>query len=231
MVTDMNDTILIVAAHPDDEVLGCGGTIAKFVSENKKVHISFLTDGVSARDGEKNKIKEDILNRQNAAKLACSILGAQNVTFGKFPDNRMDSVALLDIIKFVEQLVIEIQPNIILTHHAGDLNIDHRRTHEAVATACRPLKSSSVNTILCFEIPSSTEWSISNLNQVFIPNWYFDITNTLDVKLSALEAYRMELKEWPHPRSIKGVEDLAHWRGATIGVHAAEAFSLGRKLV
>ena len=142
----------------------------------------------------------------------------------------MDTIALLDIAKVVESLIAEHQPDTVFTHHAGDVNIDHRRMHEAVVIACRPQSEHSVKTLLCFEVPSSTEWQLPGSAPPFMPNWFVDISRTFDRKLSALQAYASELRDWPHPRSMQGIEHLAHWRGATVGVDAAEAFILGRRL-
>src|SRR5665213_864817 len=165
-----------------------------------------------------------------AALRAAAILGVQQVTFGDFPDNRLDSIALLDITKSVEALITRYKPDTVLTHHAGDLNIDHRRVHEAVVTACRPQPGHCVRALLCFEVASSTEWQLSGSAPAFVPNWFEDIADTLDRKLAAIDAYAVEMREWPHPRSRRGVEDLARWRGVTVGVPAAEAFMLGRQL-
>jgi len=222
--------ILIIAAHPDDEVLGCGGTIAKMADEGAIVHVAFLADGVFSRTGDRTVQAEELKERRKTAKDACDILGVKSMFFGDFPDNRMDTVALLDINRVVESLIKEYRPEIVFTHHAGDVNIDHRRTHEAVVTACRPQRGSPVKTLLCFEVPSSTEWQLPGSAPPFEPNWFIDISATLDRKRAALGAYEAELREWPHPRSRKGVEHLAHWRGATVGVDAAEAFILGRQL-
>ncbi len=226
----MMKSVLVIAAHPDDEVLGCGGTIARLINEGSIVNIAFLADGVMSRGESKEEKNEDLEIRRAAAKKACGILGTKSVSFRDFPDNCMDTVALLDIAKVVEALIEQYQPDTIFTHHFSDLNIDHRLTNQAVITACRPQQDSSVKTILSFEVPSSTEWQISGNNGIFNPNWFVDITETLDVKLSALDAYADELRDWPHPRSHKGVESLARWRGATVSMRAAEAFMLGRHL-
>ena len=227
----MSQSILIIAAHPDDEVLGCGGTIAKLIDQGFKAHVAFMADGVSSRNIDQIVHEEDLHIRRSAAQKACEILGVTSVSFGNFPDNRMDGVALLDIIRLIEKLIAEHRPDTVFTHHAGDVNVDHSRIHKAVVTACRPQPGHSVKTLLCFEIPSSTEWQLSGSAPAFSPNWFFDISDTLVRKLAALKAYDAEMRTWPHPRSLKGVEYLAHWRGATIGVDAAEAFILGRHLV
>ena len=174
--------------------------------------------------------QEELHVRRAAAQKACDILGVKSVSFGDFPDNRMDTIALLDVIKAVEERIAEYRPDTVFTHHVGDVNIDHRRTHEAVVTACRPQGGLPVKTILCFEVPSSTEWQLPGSAPAFAPNWFVDISGTLDRKLAALDAYAAELRPWPHPRSRQGVEYLAHWRGGTVGTDAAEAFMLGRQL-
>lgn len=223
-------SILILAAHPDDEVLGCGGVIAKLADQGANIHVAFLADGVFSRAGDQKNKNNELNDRRIAAHKACGILGVKSISFGNFPDNRMDTLALLDVTQVVEQLIYAHQPDTIFTHHAGDLNIDHRRTHDAVFTACRPQRGHPVKTVLCFEVPSSTEWQLPGSTPVFTPNWFVDISDTIERKLAALEAYATELRPWPHPRSRQGVEHLARWRGATVGVDAAEAFILGRQL-
>ncbi len=225
----MMQSILILAAHPDDEVLGCGGTIAKFTEAGIVVNVAFLADGVFSRAGQQEDRQHELTARRSAAQRACEILEVKTVSFGDFPDNRMDTIPLLEITQAVEILIAKHQPETVFTHHAGDVNIDHRRLHEAVVTACRPQHGDPVKTLLCFEVPSSTEWQLPGSALPFTPNWFEDISSTLGRKLVALEAYAEELRPWPHPRSRRGVEHLAHWRGATVGVDAAEAFFLGRQ--
>lgn len=219
--------MLVVAAHPDDEVLGCGGTIAKHRAKGDCVHVAFLADGVSSRDENAMAALE---RRRDAARKACGILGTDSVSFGDYPDNRMDVVPLLDITKSIELLIAEHGPNIVYSHHAGDVNVDHRQIHSAVVTACRPQKGHPVERLLFFEIASSTEWQPPGSAPAFLPNWFEDISNQLERKLAAMAAYDMELRDWPHPRSLKGIETLSAWRGAIVGVDAAEAFILGRQV-
>lgn len=220
--------VLIVAAHPDDEVLGCGGTIAKLADTGVPVHVVFLADGVHSRGGESNA--QELEARRQAAVKACEILGVSSVSFRDFPDNCMDTVPLLDITRTVEHYLHEYQPSAVFTHHGGDVNIDHRRTFEAVTVACRPQMGNTVKSILSFEVPSSTEWQLTGNALAFVPNWFVDISATLGRKMAALQAYEFEMRDWPHPRSYQGVEHLAKWRGATVGAEAAEAFVLGRQL-
>ena len=142
----------------------------------------------------------------------------------------MDSVDLLDVVKEVELFIEKLQPKVVVTHHAGDLNIDHQITHQAVITACRPLPGQTVKRILSFEVPSATEWQSSDYGRPFVPNWFEDISDALELKIKALKAYESEMRKWPHARSIKALEHLARWRGASMGVEAAEAFMLIRDI-
>jgi N-acetylglucosamine malate deacetylase 1 len=223
--------ILVIAAHPDDEVLGCGGTIAKFAKEGVFIHIAFIADGVFSREENTTDAKNELQIRREASKKACDIIGAYSVSFDDYPDNRLDTVALLDITKRIESLIDIHQPDTVFTHHGGDVNIDHQRVHQAMIAACRPQIGNPVKNILCYEVPSSTEWQLSGSAQPFVPNFFIDISNTLKAKLEALKTYSVELRNWPHPRSVEGVEALARWRGATIGTDAAEAFILCRGIL
>lgn len=228
------NTVLVIAAHPDDEVLGCGGTIARHVQRGDHVCTAILAEGLTSRSEKRNReqYNDEFKILHKAAKKANDVLGVQEIRLFDFPDNRMDSVDRLDIIKVVEQLINEIKPNKIYTHHIGDVNIDHRRIHEAVYTAVRPIPGNhSVGQILFFETASSTEWMMPHSAPAFNPNWFVSIEETIDLKLKALEAYEYEMRDWPHARSLKALEYLAKWRGANIGVEAAEAFMLGRKII
>ena len=221
--------VLVIVAHPDDEVLGCGGTIAKHKDLGDYVTVLIMSDGVNSRD-EKFK-SESIDERRACAKQANSILKVDDLSFLSFPDNKMDTVPLLEVIKSIENKMTELCPDIVYTHSLSDLNIDHCVVHNASITACRALPGQSVHQLLFFEVPSSTEWRPSASNNNFNPNWFSDISDTLDLKLQALSAYEKELHEFPHPRSLIAVECLAKWRGACSGVLAAEAFELGRKII
>lgn len=225
----MNHNILVIAAHPDDEVLGCGGTLALLADQGARIHVAFLADGVFSRDSVP-ELGEGLEARRAAAQKACDVLGVQSVSFGDFPDNRIDSVALLEIIKPIEALIAKNCPDTVFTHHSGDVNVDHRRIHEAVVTACRPQRRHPVRTLLFFEVPSSTEWQTPGSAPMFAPNWFVDISTSLERKLIALDAYAFELRPWPHSRSRRGIEYLARWRGGMIGAEAGEAFMLGRHL-
>tara|TARA_Y100000590_G_scaffold18275_1_gene21763 strand:+ start:25873 stop:26568 length:696 start_codon:yes stop_codon:yes gene_type:complete len=223
-------SILVVAAHPDDEALGCGGTIAKLTKNGSVVNILFVSNGVDSRGGTKKEIKNNMKIRKKAAIKSCEVLGAKYPTFLDLPDNQLDKFSLLQLTKMIEKFVKKYSPSIVYTHFGEDLNIDHRIVHKAVITACRPQKKCSVKTLFFFEVPSSTEWKINSKRNSFEPNWFEDITSTKKKKYKALKAYFMELKKWPHPRSLKGIKALVRWRGATAGVEAAESFIMGRNI-
>ena len=222
----MKNNILIVAAHPDDEMLGMGGTILKHIKNKDAVSILFLGDGITSRD--KNA---DIESRKRQAKKVAELLRVKNISLEQFPDNRFDSVPLLEIVKKIEPVIAKIKPNIIYTHHMGDLNIDHRLTAQAVLTACRPQPGFCVKKILGFEVLSSTEWQIKDSLHCFCPTEYTDISEFIEKKIDILrKAYRDELRQFPHPRSVQGVKILAQYRGMEVGYKSAEAFQIVRFL-
>lgn len=223
-------SVLVVAAHPDDEVLGCGGTLARMAREGHAVHVLLMADGETSR-GAGDATRAQVAVRNSAADAACRILGCASVETLQLPDNRLDGEVLLDVVKKVEAAVARHSPATVFTHHSGDVNVDHRVVHDAVLAACRPQPGHCVRDLLFFEVPSSTEWRPPASLAPFAPDWFVDITTTLDLKMKALEAYAAELRAFPHPRSREGVEALARWRGVTVGVAAAEAFMLGRRIV
>lgn len=218
--------VLIVVAHADDEVLGCGGTIAKHVAAGDQVSVVIMTDGVLSRilSG-----KSDQDERENATFNAMKILGVGNFYQLMFPDNQMDSVSLLSITQALENIISDIAPAVVYTHFAHDLNIDHRLTLKAVMIACRPQITSSVKKILSFEVLSSTEWNSSS-SFTFIPQYVVNISSFWEKKLAALKCYDLEMRDYPHSRSYECVEALAVLRGASNGFNKAEAFFVERIL-
>ncbi len=222
--------VLVLAAHPDDEVLGCGGTIAWHADQGHDVAIHLMAEGATSRTNtpDRDAMASELEGLRCSARAAADILGA-TVTFDTYPDNRMDSVDLLDVVKSVEKVITEIRPERVYTHHSGDVNIDHRIVHQAAVTACRPLAGQVVRSLFFFETPSSTEWQpAAGSAAIFSPNWFVSIESTIERKREALKAYAKELREFPHPRSLTAINHLACWRGASAGVSAAEAFMLGR---
>ncbi len=212
--------VLVVAAHPDDEVLGCGATIAKHTKSKDMVQVVFLSDGFSSRRNDSN--------RDNSAERSSKVLKCKNPIFLNFPDNQMDSVSLLSIVRKIEEVIGDFQPNIVYTHHFGDLNIDHKITHKAVMTACRPQPNFCVKEIYSFEILSATHWQSQSMSNAFIPNYFIDVSDFMDIKEKALQCYNNEIREYPHARSYKAIQSLALYRGSTVGFKLAEAFCIER---
>ena len=230
----MKNKILVVAAHPDDEFLGCGGALISHIKKNDKVGILIMSEGFTSRDIKRDTIKRknDLDGLKKSANKIAKKIGASFIKFTSFPDNRMDSVDFLDVVKKVEEVIKKFKPNIIYTHHPSDLNIDHGIVHRAVITASRPQPKYAVKKILLFEIMSSTNWTakFSKQKNLFNPNYFIDISNVLSKKLKLLKYYKTEMKKWPHSRSIKAIKALANYRGSSVGVKAAEAFELVRNL-
>lgn len=218
--------ILVVAAHPDDEVLGAGGTILKHARKGDAVYLLILGDGVTSRGSSKAAIKK----RQDQAKRTAKILGIKEVFLENLPDNKFDSVPLLGIVKRVEKTLQAIKPDIIYTHFSDDLNIDHRITCMAVLTACRPQPKFFVKKVMAFEVLSSTEWQEKKKKSLFCPTYYNDISEFIEEKIKVLEVYQDELRAYPHPRSKQGVKILARYRGLEVGYKHAEAFEIIRIL-
>ncbi len=225
--------VAVIAAHPDDEVLGCGATIACHVAAGDAVHVFILSEGSTARKLLPGGADAStaVAERAKAAQQAHAILGSATLELLNFPDNRLDGVDLLDLVKAIETFIKRVQPSVVYTHHPGDLNVDHRQVSDAVATTCRPAPGSAVERLLFFEVPSSTEWRVGNTSTAFVPNYFVDVAVTLERKLQALACYTTEIRPWPHPRSLQAVEHLARWRGATVACQAAEAFVLARLVV
>ena len=223
--------ILAVAAHPDDEVLGCGGTLARYSAQGHEVHALIVGEGITSRHTPPfPPLEREIKSLHQAGRSAHALLGIQKSHFLSLPDNRLDSLPLLDVIKPIEALVHELNPHVIFTHHQGDLNVDHGIVHRAVLTAARPGQGNTVKTIYAFETLSSTEWRFDP-GSGFSPNVFVDISATLDQKVAAMEKYQGELRAFPHPRSARSIRDLARLRGATANQNASEAFMLIRDII
>ena len=227
-----NKNILVVAAHPDDEILGCGGSLLHFRNKGYKIKILFMADGESSRKIKRKKKYELITKRESQAKLVSKRSKFLPPVFFRYPDNQMDSVPLLEIVKKIEKEIKLFKPNIIFTHFENDLNVDHKITFNAVLTATRPRSKTFVDQIFCFEVTSSTNFSFySDRNKIFNPNVYIDINKFIKKKLSLLKLYKTEMRAWPHPRSIHGVLNLAKNRGSQIGTKFSEAFINVREII
>jgi len=222
----LNDKILFVVAHPDDETIGAGGTIARFAKLGKSIFAISLTNGIGARGWGKN----EALRRKEDSLQAASLLGFTWVYQGDFPDNSLDTVPFLDIVKIIESIKVEINPEMVFTHSSADLNIDHRIVAAAVLTAFRPTPDSKVSQILSMEIPSATDFGQGGFFGAFDPNYLIEITNTWQDKVGALLCYKHEIYPSPHARSLSGIEALSTLRGHQVGVDRAEAFNIVRKI-
>lgn len=216
--------VLVVAAHPDDELLGVGGTIRKLANEGVECHAVIIGEGITSRADKREEADLEALKElQKDARAAAKKVGYQSIDFCELPDNRLDSMDLLDVIKFVSKYVELYQPDTIFTHHHGDLNIDHRIVCESVITACRPVGNYCVERIYSYETPSSSEWNYT-YGEPFTPTVFFNVTETLEAKIEGMRCYRSESAEYPHPRSTKALRALASYRGSNVGFEMAEAF-------
>lgn len=219
--------VLVIAAHADDEALGCGGTIRRHVDSGDRVEVLFLTNGVGARI---NVDAAAVEQRRIAMEAALQILGVHHYVCHDFPDNALDTIGLLEVIRVIGNFTDRFENvDTVYTHYSGDLNIDHQVTHRAVMTFFRPQPQAiHPKSILSFEVPSSTGWFGASGVHTFIPNYFVNVTATLKVKQEALEAYAEEMRPWPHARSMEAIKCLAAYRGSSVGLKAAEAFVLER---
>lgn len=224
--------ILVVAAHPDDEVLGCGATIAKLKKQGSQIFCLVLGQGKSSRYDKENKKsfekEQEVLKKE--AEKAGKVLGISKIFFENFPDQKYETVPLIEIIKSIEKIKKQIKPDVVFTHHSGDLNLDHQIVFKAVITAFRPVREETVKEIYSFEVPSSTEWGVPKRKDCFVPNVFVDVSETISKKISAMAGYKSELKKYPHPRSLKSIKIIAQRWGTVSGKNFAEAFELIRLL-
>lgn len=217
---------LVVGAHPDDEVLGCGGFIARLLEEGCEVRVLILGSVTTSRAGNDFNTAEQYSNEMERA---LKVLGVQSFRRMDFPDNRFDTLPLINLAQAVEAERENFAPDLVLTHDPYDLNVDHRRTHEAVLIAFRPSPGFSPLCLWSFEVLSSTEWQDPLLRR-FQPQVYMDISRQLEKKLRAMECYASELRDYPHPRSLEGIRTLARLRGLEACLMAAEAFRVVREI-
>ena len=217
--------VLVIAAHPDDEVLGCGATIARLAAEGARVSILILAEGLTSRAEFRPDRDASLLQAHHArAHKAGALLGASEVILAGFPDNRMDTVPLLDVTQRIEREIARIQPETVFTQHGGDLNIDHVVTFRATLTATRPMAGLPVKRVYGYEVGSSTEWAFQQFEPRFAPQVFFDIDAYLEKKIAAMQVYESEARAFPHPRSPEALRASAQRWGSTVGVKAAEAF-------
>jgi LmbE family N-acetylglucosaminyl deacetylase len=229
-----NKKIMIVVAHPDDELLGLGASMNRLINEFQvKTHVVILGEGITSRGEKRDPAywEKELSTHKSNIRKAQNAIGYHSISTYDFPDNRFDSLDLLDLVKVIEKEKNVFNPSVIFTHHGGDLNIDHQKTFEAVMTSCRPLESENVKTIITFETPSGTEWRASSDPKHFLPNLYFQISNeNLIAKVKGMESYEFESRKFPHPRSPEALRIYAQKNGINVGVPLAEAFCLIRQI-
>lgn len=226
------DRVLVVASHPDDEVLGCGATVSRLARQGVAVRFLILGEGITSRQQERNRneVQEELSRLIADAERAAEVVGAESVEVLDFPDNRFDSVPLLDVVKAIDERKKQFNPDLLITHFENDLNIDHGITYRAALTTARPVPNEGVKTFLSFEVPSSTEYQ-AGMGQKFTPNFYIEVEEQdVERKVQAMESYRSERRGRPHPRAPESIRALALWRGSNIGAQYAEAFSLIRAI-
>lgn len=222
--------VLVVCAHPGDEILGCGATLARHVRQGDEVRVLVMGDGWTSRVKSVEKAKDvvnlDVIEDQGRAAL--EVIGVKQVEYLRFPDNRFDALPLLDLVKAIEKVKRQFIPDVLYTNSPFDLSVDQQKTLRAVITAFRPQPGDNRTEILCFEVPSSTEWNMLEGAGHFAPNYFVDVAETLATKIDAFQRLTSEVRPWPHPRSVEAIEHQAKSRGASVGVTAAETFMLLR---
>ena len=217
--------ILIIAAHPDDEVLGCGGAIARYSGEGHQIHVAILGEGVTSRYASRDRADSGLVDELHGhSQRVAELLGAKELHTFSLPDNRFDTVPLIDVVKLVEGLVEQLQPEMVFTQHGGDLNVDHAVVFRATLTAVRPLANRPVKHLYAYEVASSTEWAFQQFSPAFQPTLFLDIGQTLDLKIKAMQIYEREIRTFPHPRSPEALRATARRWGSVVGLQAAEAF-------
>ncbi len=221
--------VLVLASHPDDEVLGCGGTIARLAQDGVDVDIAILGEGVTSRYADRDEADLEVVARlHDTSRRVGELLGARSVELFGLPDNRFDTVPLLDVVKVIEELVERLRPATLFTQAGGDLNVDHAVLFRAALTATRPVAGHPVRRVYAYEVMSSTEWAFGQFELAFQPNLFVDIAATLERKVEAMQLYESEARPFPHPRAPESLRAAARRWGSNAGVEAAEAFQLVR---
>ncbi len=218
--------VAVIAPHPDDEILGCGGAVARHVDQGDEVHVI-----VASRGMPEIFPPEEIDGTRQELRAAHEVLGVSAAHFLDFPAPKLDVVPGHELADGLTGLLGDLRPEVLYVPHWGDLHGDHRAVFDASLVAARPVGAYSVRRLLCYETLSETEWAGPRTSEAFTPSVFVDIAAVLDRKLKAMACYRSQLKSPPHPRSLEGIEALARVRGATVGCAAAEAFFLVREVL
>lgn len=232
-IAGLEGTVLVIAAHPDDELLGCGGTIARLAGAGQDVHIAIFGEGITSRHDVRDDADADadaLDTLHTTAHQVAHHLGAVSLDLFKLPDNRFDTVSMLEVAKQIEELIERYQPRVVFTHSGGDLNVDHVVLHRATLTATRPMENHPVKDVYSYEVASSTEWTFQQFAPAFRPSLFVDISDQLERKVEGMALYESEAREFPHPRSGEALRVIAKRWGTVVGVQAAEAFELIRSV-
>lgn len=225
------DRVLVIAAHPDDEVLGMGGTIAKYAFAGAEIALLIVTDGSSAQYDGSGNIAAIIEKKKRETQDCASVLGISKIYYGGLPDMKLDVTPHIQVNAAIEKVVNEFKPNVVYTHFYGDVNKDHRCVYESTLVACRPVANQIVKKLFAYSVPSSTEWNIQNVNSAFMPNWYEDISGVFaQKKYEAFSKYKTELRDYPHPRSTEYLQQADIAEGLRVGLGATESFVLLRNI-
>jgi len=218
-------TVLVIASHPDDEVLGSGATLAAHAAAGEEVHAVIMSEGATSRysDGMAETLRK-------CAQRAAERLGLATVTFEGLPDQRLDTLPLITVTQRIEEIVQRLQPRFVYSHFPGDVNSDHQVVSRAAWTACRPYSLPGLRRFAVFETPSSTEWAWPYGDSSLAPNLFVDVTATLDIKLAAIECYETEMRDYPHPRSRQALIERAAYWGSQVGRKYAEPFRVLREV-
>lgn len=223
--------VLVIAAHPDDEVYGMGGTIAKLTAEGNEVHVLIVTDGSTTQYRDNPEVGKIIDEKKKEALNANKALGVEKVHFGELPDMRLDETAHVEVNYVIEKVIKDIKPEVVYSHFYGDVNLDHQCVYKSTLVAVRPLPGQSVKELYCYRVPSSTEWSPQTNLTTFMPNVLIDISKYCSRKYRAVKMYKTEIRPYPHPRSVEYVKKQDCAAGMKYGIGPAEEFLLLRKIV
>lgn len=222
--------VLVIAAHPDDEVLGVGGTVARLTSQSVECHLLIVTDGSSSQYRDSDHLQEIIDAKKVETRNCAKLLGFKSVHYGELPDMKLDKTPHIVINQVIEKVIDEVRPDIVFTHFWGDVNRDHQEVYKSTLVAVRPVIGQVVRELYCYRVPSSTEWTPNKGDTMFMPNVFVDITENAEQKYKAFACYATELREYPHPRSVKYLREMDKAAGLSVGMLAAEEFMLLRKL-
>ena len=223
--------VLVIAAHPDDEVLGMGGTIAKLIAEGNAVNVLIVTDGSSSQYRDADNLKEIIEAKKQETRRCADILGVKDVYYGGLPDMKLDCTPHVEINQVIEKVVDKLKPDAVFTHFWGDVNADHQNVYRSTLVAVRPMMGQVVKELYCYRVPSATEWTPNKADTMFMPNYFVDIEKYAEQKYKAFACYSTEQRDYPHPRSVQYLRETDKAAGLRVGLLVAEEFVLLRKLV